>query len=117
MIIALMVPYIAKLGDNAVGELLDAAGKRLSDLPLPMGTRFMSKDGTKAYLCWNAVLGRCKFGKGCKSKKNHPGKGELTNDFANAVAAMLKPAVDHIVATKESPPKKPKTEGGVISIE
>ncbi len=117
-IVSLMAPYMAKLGDNVfVGELLDAAGKRLSDLPLPKGTRFMSKDGTKGYLCWNAVLGRCKFGKGCKYKENHPTKGELPNKFANAVATILKPAIDHIVATKESPPKKPKLEGGVISIE
>ena len=119
-IVALMAPYIAKFGDNIfVGELLDAGGKRLTDLPQPSGTRFMSKDGTKAYLCWNAVLGRCKFGRGCKYKRNHPGKGELSDDFASAVAAMLKPAVDHVVATKEapSPTKKVKFEPGVVTIE
>jgi hypothetical protein len=119
-IITLMAPYIAKFGDNIfVGELLDAGGKRLSDLPQPTGTRFMSKDGTKAYLCWNAVLGRCKFGKGCKYRRNHPGKGELTDEFAAAVAAMLKPAVDHVVATKDapSPTKKVKFEPGVVTLE
>ena len=113
-----MATYIAKLGDNVfVGEILDAAGKRLADLPKPTGSRFMSKDGTKSYLCWNAVLGRCKFGRGCKYKRNHPAKGELPNEFAAAVATMLKPGVDHVVATKEAPLKKPKIEGGVISLE
>jgi len=77
----------------------------------------MSKDGTKSYLCWNAVLGRCKFGKGCKYRRNHPGNGELPDEFATGVANMLKPAVEHIVATKEAPSKKPKLEGGVIALE
>ena len=62
LIAQLMAPYITKLGDNVyVGEILDAAGMRLTDLPIPTGTQFASKDGTKAYLCWNLVLGRCKF--------------------------------------------------------
>ncbi len=61
-IVAMMAPYLAKFGDNVfVGELLDAIGKQVADLPVPKGTRFASKDGTKGYLCWNAVLGRCKF--------------------------------------------------------
>ena len=73
LVVAMMAPYIAKLGDNVyVGEILDAAGIRLSDLPIPTGTRFSSKDGKTAYLCWNAVLGRCKFGNKCKYKRNHP---------------------------------------------
>ena len=113
-----MATYIAKFGDNIfVGELLDAARKRVSDLPLPHGTRFMANDGTKSYLCWNAVLGHCKFGRGCKNRKNHPGKGELSDTFASAVATMLKPAVDHVVATKESPLKKMKTENEVVNLE
>jgi hypothetical protein len=63
------------------------------------------------------VLWQCKFGWGCKYKRNHPGKGKLRDEFASAVATMLKPGVDHIVATKEPPPKKPKVEGGVITLE
>jgi hypothetical protein len=106
-----MAPYIAKLGDNVyVGEILDAAGLRLTDLPIPTGTRFASKDGTKAYLCWNSVLGRCKFGGACKYKRNHPNKGDLSDDFAAAVVAALRQGVDYVVQTKESPPKKPKQE-------
>ena len=113
-----MASYIAKFGHSVfVGKLLDAAGKRLPNLPLPKGSRFMAKDGTKLYLCWNAVLGRCKFGRGCKYRKNHLGKGELSDDFAAAVAAMLKPAVDHVVATKEPPPKKIKMENEIVTVE
>ena len=52
LIVQLMAPYIAKLGDNVyVGEILDTAGIWLTDLLIPTGTRFASKDGTKAYLC------------------------------------------------------------------
>ena len=77
----------------------------------------MAKDGTKSYLCWNAVLGRCKFGRGCKYRKNHPGKGELSDDFAASVATMLKQAVNHVVATKESPIKKVKLENEIVTLE
>jgi hypothetical protein len=112
-IAAMMAPYIAKLGDNVfVGELLDAAHKRLADLPIPTGTRFAAKDGSKSYLCWNAVLGRCKFGKGCKFRRNHPGTNELSDEFAAQVVEMLTPAVTHVVATKEAPAKKIKVETG-----
>ena len=93
-----------------VGEILDAAGMRLTDLPIPTGTRFASKDGTKAYLCWNSVLGRCKFGNACKYKRNHPSKGDLSDTFAASVVAALKQGVDFVVSTKESPTKKPKQE-------
>lgn len=107
-----MAPYIAKLGENVyVGELLDAAGLRVHELPLPLGTRFMSKDGTKGYLCWNAVLGRCKFGKGCRFRRNHPSQGELSDDYARQVVAALQQAVTHVIAQKEPPLKKPKVEG------
>ena len=107
----MMAPYLEKLGTNVyVGEIMDAAGITVSDLPKPTGTRFMSKDGKKAYLCWNAVLGRCKFGKSCKYKKNHPKKNELSDDFASAVVAALQRAVNYVVSTKESPTKKLKVE-------
>ncbi len=115
-IVFMMAPYITKLGDNVyVGDLLDATNSRISDLPIPVGTRFASKDGTRAFLCWNAVLGRCKFGNKCKYKKNHPGAGELPDEFVSRVVTLLQPAVTHVVATKESPTKKVKTE--VVNIE
>ncbi len=68
------------------------------------------KDGTRAYLCWNAVLGQCKFGKGCKFKKNHPGKGDLPDVYASSVVSKLKDAVAYVMASKESPAKKMKVE-------
>ena len=108
---AMMAPYVEKLGSNVyVGEIMDAAGITVADLPKPTGTRFISKDGKKAYLCWNAVLGRCKFGKSCKYKKNHPKKNELPEEFATAVVAALQQAVNYVVSTKESPAKKLKVE-------
>lgn len=110
-IVAMMAPYITKLGDNVyVGEILDAAGIRLNDLPVPVGTRFASKDGKVTYLCWNAVLGRCKFGAKCKYKKNHPAAGELPDSYAAAVVGALQQGVTYVVSTKEASPKKIKTE-------
>ena len=112
----MMAPYISKLGDNVyVGEILDAAGIRLSDLPIPTGTRFASKDGKTAYLCWNAVLGRCKFGAKCKYKKNHPSAGELPDTYAAAVVLALQQGVNYVVSAKESPQKKVKSEVVVVA--
>lgn len=111
LIVKMMAPYIAKLGDNVyVGEILDAAGIHLSDLPVPLGTRFASNDGTKAFLCWNAVLGRCKFGSKCKYKRNHPAAGELSDTYAALVVAALQQGVTYVVSTKEASPKKAKLD-------
>ena len=111
LIVKMMAPYIAKLGDNVyVGELFDAAGVRTSDMPIPTGTRFASPDGTKTYLCWNAVLGRCKFGKVCKYRRNHPGANEIPTEYAEKVVALLKSGVDYVVSTKEPTTKKIKSE-------
>ena len=107
----MMAPYIAKFGPNVyVGELLDAVALRIENLPVPTGTCFASKDGTRAYLCWNAVLGQCKFGKGCKFQKNHPGKGDLPDGYVSLVVSKLKDTVAYVLASKESPVKKPKIE-------
>ena len=115
-IVTMMAPYISKLGDNVyVGEILDAAGIRLSDFPIPTGTRFASKDGKTAYLCWNAVLGRCKFGSKCKYKKNHPSAGELPDTYAAAVVLALQQGVNYAVSSKESPQKKVKSEVVVVA--
>ena len=67
-------------------------------------------NGSKTFLCWNAVLGKCKFGKGCKFKCNHPGKNELSDEFATLVVSTLQAAVVKVVATKEGTNKciKPK---------
>ena len=107
----MMAPYIAKLGNNVyVGELFDAAGVRTADMPIPTGTRFASPDGTKTYLCWNAVLGKCKFGKGCKYRRNHPGANEIPDTYAEKVVALLSQGVDYIVSTKAPAAKKIKPE-------
>ena len=111
LIIRMMAPYIAKFGDNVyVGELLDAAGVRTTDMPIPTGTRFASPDGTKAYLCWNAVLGRCKFGKMCKHCRNHPGANEIPTANAEKVVTILQKGIDYVVATKEPSAKTVKPE-------
>ena len=107
----MMPPYIKKFGTNVyVGEILDAIGIQVDNLPVPTGTHFASKDGTGAYLCWNAVLGQCKFGKGCKYKKNHPRKGELPDIYVRSVVAALQDAVSYVISSKESPLKKTKIE-------
>ncbi len=107
----MMAPYIDKFGTNVyLGELLNSIGLRMTGLPVPTGTRFASSDGTKTFLCWNAVLGKCKFGKGCKFKRNHPAKKDLSDEYAQLVVSTLQSAVNKVVATKEAPTKCVKSE-------
>ena len=61
-------------------------------LPVISGTLFALSDGSKTSLCWNAVPGKCKFGKGCKSKRNHPGKNKLCDIFAQLIVNTLQAA-------------------------
>jgi hypothetical protein len=90
-IVAMMNPYIKKLRMNVyVGELLDSVA------PIPTRTRFTSSNG----ICWNAVFGRCKFGKSCKFKRNHPAKGKLSEEYTQQVVDALQTAVTTVVATK-----------------
>ncbi len=84
----------------------------MTGLPVPTGTRFVSSDGTKTFLCWNAVLGKCKFGKGCKFRRNHPAKNDLSDEYAQLVVTTLQPAVTKVVATKDATNKRVKTEVG-----
>ena len=112
MIAAMMAPYIAKFGMNVyVGKLLDAAGLLLHDMLIPVDTRFASKDGSKGFLCRNSALGKCKFGRACKYKQNHPQLGDLPDVYAKKACTALTSVVTTIVATKNgSQQKKLKIE-------
>ena len=55
-------------------------------------------------------MDRVQFGKGCKFRKNHPGRGDLPDAYTSSVVSKLKDAVGYVMASKESPAKKMKVE-------
>ena len=90
-------------------ELLQAAGKRQTDLPtLP---QYVHHNG-KPFLCWSSVLGRCTF---CDCRfLQHGGHllaKDITDEFADKVVDTLNKGVISLcggVTSAGSPPKKPK---------
>ena len=90
-----MDPYIENFqGRLHLAELLDAAGKRQSDLPRLL--HFTNSD-SRPFLCWNSTLGcctyrRCKYGQ----QGGHLGPEDIpnTNKFADQCIAMIGPGVN-----------------------
>jgi hypothetical protein len=98
-----MDPYLAKYNNYIdLLAILTASGKTMRNMPtLP---KYRTPTGT-AYICWNSVLGRCFRGRRCKFIKGHVGKGEVTNEFAEAVADCIGKGVLYYTET-------PPTTGG-----
>jgi hypothetical protein len=85
---ALMDPYLEWYnGRIHLAEVLDAAGKRQTDLPtLP---RFCYANG-RPFLCWNSTLGRCMYRECCYLREGgHPGPNNIPDDFAEKVCAVI----------------------------
>ncbi len=100
---ALMDPYLAKYNNYIdLLAILMASSKTMRDMPtLP---KYRTPTRT-AYICWNSVLGRCFRGRRCKFIKGHVRKGEVTNEFAEAVADYIGKGVLYYTET-------PLTMGG-----
>ncbi len=70
-----------------LADILDAAGKRQTDLPtLP---KYLHPTG-RSFLCWSSVLGQCTF-RECRFRKEggHPLPGDITDDFADRVIDVI----------------------------
>ncbi len=74
-----------------LAKVLDAAGKRQTDLPtMP---KFCHANG-RPFLCWKSTLGRCMY-RECKYlwEGGHPGPNDITDDFANKVCVVIGPGI------------------------
>ena len=104
-IVAMMADYVAAKGLRIkLTKILDAANKRITDLPtIPA---YVAKG--RPVVCWAHILGRCTFAN-CQFKQGHVPRGEIPDSFADAVVAMLTPGVRHCVDAGKSaggPPEK-----------
>jgi hypothetical protein len=89
---ALMDPYLERFnGRIQLNEVLDAAGKRQTDLP--MLPRFCY-DNRRPFMCWNSNLGRCMYQEYWYWRKGgHPGHKNIPDDFAEKVCAVIGPGI------------------------
>ncbi len=92
-IIEMMANYVASKGMRVrLTEILDAANKRITDLP--MIPAYVANG--RPFVCWAHILGRCTFAN-CQFKHGHVLQEEILDSFAEAVVAMLTPGVLHCV--------------------
>ena len=106
----MMATYLERTNGRVhLSEILQAAGKRQTDLPtLPQYTH----PNGRPFLCWSSVLGRCTF-RECRflQQGGHPAAKDITDDFANKVVDTLNKGVIALsgqAAAGGSPPKKQK---------
>ena len=89
----MMADYVAAKGLRIkLTEILDAANKRITDLP----TIPAYVENGWPFVCWAHILGRCTFAN-CQFKLGHVPRSEIPDSFADAVVAMLTPGVRHCV--------------------
>jgi hypothetical protein len=98
---ALMDPYLTKYNNYInLSAILTAANKRMADLPsLP---NYCTPSGTSV-ICWNSVLGRCFRGQKCKYFKGHVCKGDITEEFADAVSDCINKGVLYYTELPQGP--------------
>jgi hypothetical protein len=107
----MMADYVAARGPWVrQTEILDAANKRITDLP----TILVYVANGQPFVCWAHILGWCTFAN-CQFKNGHVPRSAIPDTFAKEVVTMLTPGVDHCVGVGRdlggSSGKWPKTEG------
>jgi hypothetical protein len=108
-IVTMMADYIPARGARVqLTEILDAANKRITDLPtLP---DYM--ENGRPFICWAHMLGRCSF-PNCAFRMGHIPREHITKKFADDIVAILTPGVRKCSRPRdqtESPGKRPKQE-------
>ncbi len=107
----MMADYVAAKGLwIRLTEILDAANKRITDLPtIPAYVA-----NGRPFVCWAHILGQCTFSN-CQFKNGHVPRSAIPDSFADKVVAMLTPGVRQCVDAGKnlgsSPKKRQKTEG------
>ncbi len=89
----MMAEYVAAKGLRIqLTEILDAANKRITDLPtIPAYVA-----NGRPFVCWAHILGRCIF-LNCQFKNGHVPRSAIPDSFADEVVVMLTPGVRQCV--------------------
>ncbi len=103
----MMADYVAAKGLwIRLTEILDAANKRIKDLPtIPAYVA-----NRRPFVCWAHILGRCTFAN-CQFRNGHVPRSAIPDTFAEEVVPMLTPGVKQCVEAgrdlEGSPGKRP----------
>ncbi len=89
----MMADYVAAKGLRIrLTEILDAANKRITDLPtIPAYVA-----NGRPFVCWAHILGRCTF-LNCQFRNEHVPRSTIPDSFTDKVVAMLTPGVRQCV--------------------
>jgi hypothetical protein len=94
----MMTDYIAAKGLRVrLTDMLDAANKRITDLP--MIPEYVANG--HPFVCWAHILGRCTFNN-CQFKTGHIPCSAIPDTFAEEVITMLTPGVNHCMWARET---------------
>jgi hypothetical protein len=92
-----MAEYLAARGMRIqLTEILDAANKRITDLPT-IPDYVVNGCPT---VCWAYILSHCTF-HNCAFKPGHIPWDKIPNNFVEEVVAMLAPGVAQVIQCKE----------------
>jgi hypothetical protein len=61
---------------------------------MPKWDKYYNRDTNQDELCWNQVIGCCRFGSECKFARSHQDARKLPSDFEDNAIKALKPGVD-----------------------
>ena len=98
----MMADYVARKGTSVqLTEILDAANKRITDLPtIP---EFIQNG--RPLVCWSYVLGRCTF-HNFSFLCGHVPKENIPDAFVDKVINMLTLGVTHCIRGEGGSPRK-----------
>ena len=90
-------PVVEKFGGRvAIQELMSNAGIWWHDLPT--NDKYKDKVSGQNLMCWNHVVGACKFGKNCEYANSHVDGKFLPEKFVEDTVAVLKPGVEKMLS-------------------
>jgi hypothetical protein len=61
---------------------------------MPKWDKYYNRQTNQDELCWNQVIGCCRFGPACRFAKSHPDARKIPDDFGESVVRVLKPCID-----------------------
>ena len=67
---------------------------------LPQCEHFVNKVTGNDELCWNHVVGSCKFGNSCHFSNSHVDGKKLPTEFVEKVVGLFKPGIEAMLSSE-----------------
>jgi hypothetical protein len=79
-------------GKVSIQRVMNAAGIWWPQMP--KWDRYYNHETNQDELCWNQVIGCCRFGSECKFARSHAEARKLPSDFEDNAIKAMKPGID-----------------------